>query len=149
MAINFDKYAQEGNTYLNKLSSDLGHSDEKDRVATLVKSVLHALRDRITMASSLHFISQLPAFLKAVYVENWKYQEDVERLKTKEEFLGKVEENQQQFGEQDFDWNQSTEDLTGTVLASLSQYVTEGEMEDVMSQLPEDIREYFHTQLTS
>lgn len=149
MAINFDKYAQEGNTYLNNLASEIGHADDKDRVATLLKSVLHALRDRITVKGSLNLIAQLPSFLKTVYVENWKYQENIERLKTKEEFLGKVEENQHQYGEQDFDWNQSTEELVGVVLSSLSNYVSEGEIEHITAQLPEDISDYFKAKMAS
>ena len=147
MAINFDKYAQEGNTYLNNLADEMGHSDEKERVGTLLKSVLHALRDRITIEGSLNLLAQLPSFLKTVYVENWTYRENIERLKTKEEFLGKVEENQLQFGEQNFEWNQSTEELVGIVLGSLSEYISEGEIEHIMAQLPEEISDYFKAKM--
>lgn len=143
MAINFDKYAQEGNAYINSLSERLGHPEEKGRTGILVRAVLHALRDRITVGESLNLMAQLPAFLKVVYVDNWKYKEKPESLKNREDFLSKVEENQRMYGEQEFSWNKSTEELAGTVLESLHDYLTEGEIEDVMAQLPEDLKAYF------
>jgi uncharacterized protein (DUF2267 family) len=147
MAINFDKYAQEGNAYINNLSEKLGHPEEKGRTGILLRAVLHTLRDRITMAESLNLLAQLPAFLKVVYVDNWKYKEKPESLKDREEFLSKVEEHQNLYGEQEFSWNKSTEELTAIVLESLHEYLTEGEIKDVMAQLPEDLKAYFKENL--
>lgn len=147
MAINFDKYAQEGNAYINSLAERLGHPEEKGRTGILVRAVLHSLRDRITMGESLNLMAQLPAFLKVVYVDNWKYKEKPESLKNREDFLSKVEENQRMYGEQEFSWNKSTEELAGIVLESLHDYLTEGEIEDIMAQLPEDLKAYFKEKL--
>ena len=147
MAINFDKYAQEGNAYINSLAQKLGHPEEKSRTGILVRAVLHALRDRITIAESLNLMAQLPAFLKAVYVDNWKYKEKPDSLRDRQDFLSKVEENQQMYGEQQFSWNKSTEELTGIVLESLHGYLTEGEIEDIIAQLPDDLKTYFKENL--
>ncbi len=147
MAINFDKYAQEGNAYINSLAQKLGHAEEKARTGILVRAVLHALRDRITIAESFNLMAQLPAFLKAVYVDNWKYKEKPDSLRDRQDFLSRVEENQQMYGEQDFSWNKSTGELTGIVLESLHGYLTKGEIEDVMAQLPEDLEAYFRENL--
>ncbi len=139
MGLDFNDYAREGNEFINKLAADLGHPDRKDQAGILLRAVLHALRDRISVPENLHVIAQLPMFLKAVYVDQWTYSEDVDRLKTAEEFTKRVEELQTQLGERRFDWEQSTEELVGTVIAAVERYLTEGEIADIRSELPEEI----------
>ncbi|MFP4432429.1 MAG: DUF2267 domain-containing protein [Spirochaetota bacterium] len=139
MSLDFDKYAQEGNEFMNRLTETLGHPEEKAQAAILLRAVLHALRDRISVAENLHVISQLPMFLKAVYVSEWSYSDDVDRVKTEEEFTKRIEHYQQQYGEQDFNWEAATAELATKVFAEIERYLTEGEIEDIKSQLPEEI----------
>ncbi|MDT8452832.1 MAG: DUF2267 domain-containing protein [Gammaproteobacteria bacterium] len=144
MALQFDKYAQEGNTFLKELAEELDHPEEISRTGILVRSVLHTLRDRIGMGESLNFMAQLPMFLKAVYASEWKYHEKPERLKNMEEFKDKVKERQSQSGEIDFDWDQSTEQLIEKILGFINKkYVSPGEIEDVKDNLPEDLKRIF------
>ena len=139
MSLDFDKYAQEGNQFVNRLAESLGHPDERDQVTILLRAVLHALRDRISIAENLHVLSQLPMFLKAVYVSEWSYSDDLERVKTTEGFSDRIEAYQQQYGESDFDWKASTPELAAKVFAEIERYLTEGEVVDIKSQLPQDI----------
>jgi len=143
MAINFDNFKQEESTFLNKLAKNLGHPQEKSRTGILVKAVLHALRDRIMIREALEFFTQLPTFLKVVFVENWKYNDKPERLRDKEEFLSKIEVLQVTYGEDEFSWSKSTEELTATVFESLNEYLIKGEMQEVTNQLPADMKVYF------
>lgn len=142
MALHFEKYAQEGNALINKLAADLDHPGERDRTSLLLKAVLHALRERITIPESFHLLSQLPMFLKGAYVDQWKYHEQPENYKSLTEFLGRVERLQHSFGEREFSWGQSTEELTRIVLSHLGETLTEGQVEHVLSNLPEEIREF-------
>ncbi len=73
MAINFEKFAQEGNEFLSRLATSLGHPEEKGRTGIIMRSVMHTLRERITVGESLNLLSQLPMFLKGIYVDKWKY----------------------------------------------------------------------------
>lgn len=139
MSLDFDRYAQEGNEFMNRLTETLGHPGERDQAAILLRAVLHALRDRISVAENLHVVSQLPMFLKAVYVSEWSYSDDVDRVKTEESFSKRIEHYQQQYGEQDFDWKASTAELATKVFAEIERYLTEGEVQDIKSQLPEGI----------
>lgn len=86
MGLNFNKYAQEGNEFLKELAVELGHPEEINRTAIILRSVLHLFRDRITISESFDFLSQLPMFLKGIYVENWKYSEKPLRIKNLTEF---------------------------------------------------------------
>ena len=139
MGLNFDDYAREGNEFMNKLSASLGHPDRQDQVGILLRAVLHTLRDRISIAENFHIISQLPMFLKGIYVDQWSYSDETDRLKTAGEFAKRVEEHQAQFGESRFDWNASTEELVTKVLAAVEEFLTEGEIQDMRSELPDEI----------
>jgi uncharacterized protein (DUF2267 family) len=143
MAINFDKFAQEGHLFINNLSEELGHPDEKGRVGIIARSVMHTLRDRITISESLDVIAQLPMFLKAIYVDNWKYMEKPLKFDTVEEFSKEVEKRQEMQGEQDFDWNKSTEEIAQIVFKELGKYLTDGEAGHVIDQLPKDLKSLF------
>lgn len=148
MAINFDKFAQEGKEYINTLAADLGHPEEKGQTAILLRAVLHTLRDRITVSESLNLLEQLPMFLKGIYVEHWKYKEKPLKLRSMEEFKNAVKEEQAKIGERQFDWNQSTEDLISMVLTSLgTRYFSEGQLEDIALQMPEELRQLFPVEI--
>jgi uncharacterized protein (DUF2267 family) len=144
MSINFDKFSAEGHSFINELSSTLGHPEEKARVGILLRSVLHVLRDSITTAQSLHLIAQLPMYLKALYVEQWLYKEKPVRIKSLKEFSDKVEKQQQLFGERNFDWDESTVDLIKKTICVLNhKYISKGEVQDIIAELPSEIKEIF------
>ncbi|QEC53895.1 uncharacterized protein (DUF2267 family) [Anseongella ginsenosidimutans] len=143
-ALNFDKYAQEGNLFMHELGEMLNHPGEQDRAQAgrLLRAVLHTLREHISVGQSLNLIAQFPMFLKAIYVDQWKLSADRERIKTMEEFTGEVENKQREEGEVNFDWNEPTSTLVEKVLISLGKYVSAGELSDVEAELPGEIRRF-------
>jgi len=72
MQINFDKYAQTGRDFVKKIATKLGDPDDLEVAGRLLRSTLHVLRDQSTPEESVQFISQLPMFVKALYVDGWK-----------------------------------------------------------------------------
>jgi uncharacterized protein (DUF2267 family) len=97
-----------------------------------LRAVLHALRDRLTVQESSDFAAQLPMLIRGLYYEGWKPSKVPVRM-DKEAFLERV---RQQFP---YRINVATEDLVVTVLGALNEYVTEGELEDIRSIMPNDI----------
>lgn len=144
MANYFDKFAQEGNEYLNQLARDMGHPDEVGQTYILLRAVLHTVRDRIHISESLHMLSQLPMFLKGVFVEHWKYREQPLQFQTLEEFKTAVKQDQENHGEQQFNWPQHTEELISMVLTSLgTRYLTEGQLQHIATQMPKEVQHLF------
>jgi uncharacterized protein (DUF2267 family) len=141
MALHFEKYAQEGNIFIKNLANRLGHPEEHSQTGIILRAVLHTLRDRITIAESLNLISQLPMFLKAIYVDSWKYRERPMTYSKIEDFKAQVKKLQEQYGEQGFDWEKPTEDIIKIVFEQLKTYVSQGEIEDILAQLPKEIEE--------
>lgn len=138
----FDKFAQEGNEFLHELANDLGHPEELDKTMILLRATLHTLRDRITIAESFDLLSQLPLVLKGVYTEHWKYREKPEKYNSYEEFTAVVKEEQRLHGETEFDWSESTDELVKTVFSTLHRkYISEGQLEHVIGNLPKEIQE--------
>jgi len=147
MSINFAKYAEEGHHFTTSLAAELGHPEEISRTGILMRAVLHVLRERLTIAESFNLLSQFPMFLKGLYVDNWKYHEKPLKLKSKQEFLDEVEKYQAQYGESDFSWNTTTEKLVQIVFKALNNYISEGEFEDVIAQMPLELKAYFRESL--
>ncbi|WMJ73733.1 DUF2267 domain-containing protein [Cytophagaceae bacterium ABcell3] len=142
--INFEKFVNEGHRILNELSVELGHPEEKERTGIVLRAVLHTLRNHISIPQSLNLLAQLPMFLKGIYVEQWKYHEKPIRIKSLEHFAEEVEKEQSNFGESRFDWDQSTIDISKTVLNYLRKYISEGEIEDITAELPKELKELFY-----
>ncbi|MFP4059447.1 MAG: DUF2267 domain-containing protein [bacterium] len=143
MKHNFEKYARDANIFLNELAKKLGHPEEKDRTYIVLRSVLHTLRDRITISESLNLIAQLPMFMKAIYVDDWKYMEKPVRMNNVEEFNKYVENEQAKYGETEFNWQKSTTEIVQITIGQLSRYVSEGEIKDILAQMPEELNELF------
>lgn len=143
--MNFEKYAQEGNEFVNKLASRLGHPEEKATTMIILRSVFAAIRNSITVSESLDFISQMPMMLKALYVDQWKYREKPERINSIEDFKTRVKLEQIKFGESQFDWPEHTEDIIRTVISCLQEYVDEGQMEHVRNMMSKEVQPLFTT----
>lgn len=143
MALDFNKLAKEGNTFINQLAQNLGHTSEQDRgqVTRILKAVMHTLRDSMNFQENLHVIAQLPMALKAVWVDQWQYKETPHRPRSVEEFEDIVKSYQRLYGEQNFDWQKGTDEIVRITIESLKQYLTTGEAIHVMGQLPKEVQE--------
>jgi len=143
-SLNFENFANEANAFVKKLAKELGHPDEVNRTYIILRSILHVIRDRITIGESLDLVSQLPMILKGVYVDNWKYQEKPPLdYQTIEEMKAEVKKHQDHYGEMDFDWSLSTEQIITTTLECLREYLSEGQINHIRGQMPKEVQELF------
>lgn len=139
--LNFDKHVHEVNEYINQLATDLGHPEEEQRVMIIWKAVMHSIRDRILISESLDLISPLPIILKGIYTTGWKYTETPPYdYSTVEQWKTQVKELQDQYGEQEFSWSKSTEEIISIVMDSLEKYFPEGQMDHIRGQLPVEVK---------
>jgi uncharacterized protein (DUF2267 family) len=145
MSVNFERFAQEGNEFINELADKLGHPQEKATTMIILRSVLAAIRNSITVAESLDFISQMPMPLKALYVDQWKFREKPERINSIEDFKTRVKLEQVKYGESQFDWPEHTDEIIKTVISCLGKYVSEGQMEHVRNMMSKEVQPLFDT----
>lgn len=140
--LELEKYLHETHDYINQLAEDLGHPEEQRRVMIIWRAVMHTIRDRIQISESLDLISSLPMILKGMYTVGWKYHETPPLdYETMEQMKTRVKALQNQYGESEFDWAKGTDEIISITLDSLERYFSEGQMEHIRTQLPENIEE--------
>lgn len=142
-SLNFESFAQDAHEYINQLAADLGHPEEKNRVLQIWRAVLHTVRDRIYLGESFQIMDPLPMILKGIYVQHWKFSEKPPlQYETLEEMKTEVKNLQARFGEEDFPWEKSTEEIISITLESLRRFLQGKQLDDVINQMPKEIKEY-------
>ncbi len=148
MALNFNHYATEGNTFLKHYAKEMNLADNRDKAGRILSSILHALRDIITPEESLQFIAQLPMFLKAVYVNGWTIKKDKPRIKKMAEFIDLVRQHDGPAAINDFEYNDEVAEMyIDTTFIYLRKYISLGEMEDIRDGLPKDLKSMIYSNL--
>jgi uncharacterized protein (DUF2267 family) len=108
--------------------------DSRSKAETATAAVLRALRDRLTPEEALQARAQLPAPLQRV----WDEGDDVDRRPLRmdlAEFQARVMREAGLASAREAHWA-----MLG-VFAALKEQLTPGEAEDVMAQLPKDLKE--------
>ncbi len=148
MALNFNNYAKEGNTFMKEYAKEMNLADNRDKAGRILTSILHALRDIITPAESLQFIAQLPMFLKAVYVNGWNLRRDKPKVKRMPDFIDLVRKHDGPAAVNDFEYSDDVaEQYIDTTFIYLRKYVSLGEMEDIRDGLPKDLKGMIYSNL--
>jgi uncharacterized protein (DUF2267 family) len=110
-------------------------TDRRHQSFLALRTVLHLLRDRLPVAEAAQFGAQLPTILRGVYYDGWNPNQVPVRL-NRDDFLYQV---RQDFP---FDVDGGTENLVRTVLDALRRHITEGEWNDVRSNMPQEYRTF-------
>ncbi|MGI9547388.1 MAG: DUF2267 domain-containing protein [Flavobacteriaceae bacterium] len=148
MALNFNQYATEGNTFIKEYAKEMNLAGNRDKAGRILTSILHALRDIISPTESLQFIAQLPMFLKAVYVNGWNLKKDKPRIKKMAEFIELVRKHDGPAAINDFEYSDEVaERYIDTTFIYLRKYVSLGEMEDIRDGLPKDLKSMIYSNL--
>lgn len=146
--LNFENFARDAHEYVNKIAEDLGHPTEKDRALQLWRSVMHVVRDRIHFGESLQILDPLPMIFKGIYVQHWKFHDKPPmNYSTMKEMAAEVEKLQEYYGEADFPWKEPTEELIVAILESLREFLSIGQLNHVVGQLPKEVKEYLQERL--
>lgn len=75
--------------WLNEIEDELNMED-RPLALQMLRAVLHALRDRLTIEQSAHLSVQLPLLVRGLYFENWKPQVTPDRDRTLAQFYDRV-----------------------------------------------------------
>jgi uncharacterized protein (DUF2267 family) len=129
----FNSTLQKTSQWLDDLMADMDWQDRQQAYSAL-RAVLHVLRDRLTAEEAADLGAQLPMLIRGFYYDGWRPADKPLKYHRKEEFLDQVNEKYQRLD------GPELERAVSAVFKILSKYVTEGEIEDVKSQLPPEIR---------
>lgn len=143
MSLNFEKHAAKGNEFVNRLAARLGDIDNRDRAGRVLRCVLHTLRDRLTVEESFQLLAQLPMVIKALYIEGWQPSRYHNKIKTLQELSEEVMKLDGMSAWRDFSGVSDAMDGIEAVIKTMADYVSAGELHDIIAVLPEDMKERF------
>jgi uncharacterized protein (DUF2267 family) len=119
--------------WLKELAAELGFED-RERVYHALGAVLHALRDRLTVAEAADLGAQLPTLIRGQYYEGWNPNGKPVKERSREEFLAHIASAFRGQGEI------FPEGVAWAVFKVLEKHVTAGEIGDIKHVLPAHIR---------
>ncbi len=128
----FDKTLQKSYLWIDEIARDLGEENNRQKAYSALRAVLHALRDRMTVDEAAQLSAQLPMLIRGAYFEGWDPAVNPMRYHRKDEFLERI------ISEMPVDREES-ERIAKAVFACLDHHVTEGEINDLKTQLPNEL----------
>lgn len=139
MALRFDEYAAKGKSFVAEVATAL-NTDDQEKAGRMLRCVLRALRNRLTVEESFQFISQLPMAIKGVYVDGWKVKLNPSKIKHIEDFRTEVMKEDDFAALKDFDHDGAVDEAIKAVFEVLALHVSPGEIEHVLNALPAALR---------
>jgi uncharacterized protein (DUF2267 family) len=130
----FSTTVEKSNLVLKEIEEAYGWPpDRRQQSYDALRTVLHALRDRLTVEEAADLGAQLPMLIRGLYFEGWKPSKAPQKM-SKEEFVDRIRR------EFTYDIDGGIDTLVQRVLHALRRYVTEGEWDEVRSSLPKDMQ---------
>jgi uncharacterized protein (DUF2267 family) len=133
VASNINSSLQKTTEWLTCVEHEL-HDDNRQSAYHALRSVMHALRDRLPAVEAAHLAAGLPMLLRGMYYEGWSPANKPEKL-NKQEFLDRIQESYSGPG------GLTPLRCATAVFAVLQQRIGMGEIGDVRGILPRDIGE--------
>jgi len=130
----FDHTIHLSDAWLKELGIQLGWTDRQSAYAAL-RSVLHALRDRMSVDEAAQLGAQLPMLLRGVYYEGWHPAGKPLKERHKAQFFDHVRQEIRRDG------NFDPEPVVEAVFELLANRISTGEIDDIKGLLPAELRE--------
>lgn len=134
----FDSTLQKTNSWLNDIMQEMGWEDKRQRAYLALRSVLHALRDRLTVEEALDLGAQLPMLIRGFYYEGWKITGKPLKERHREDFLAHIKHD---FRNDD---RMDPEAIARAVFNVIARRVSAGEIEDIKRILPAELRDLWN-----
>lgn len=138
--LNFNKYVHEGEQFIHEVAAEMKTPWDMIKAVRMTRAVLHALRNRLTPATSLQLIAQFPMLLKAIYVDGWKIGHEAKTTRHLGDFLEAVREEGGPGLHSDFVTDYEVTQAIHAVFNVVKKHVSEGEIKDVLATLPAELR---------
>lgn len=129
----FAETLEKTGVWLEELAQDLDNATAQ-RAYSVLRAVLHALRDRLTVDTAAALGAQLPMLVRGFYYEGWRPAEAPAKYRHKDEFLQRVGDLYRGLDES------QREPAVRAVFRLLASHVTGGELTHVRDQLPSELR---------
>ena len=130
-----DRTVHETNTWLQEVQDAINYPDRQMAYHAL-RGVLFTLRDRLVLEEAVHLAMQLPVLIRGVYFEGYQPGSKPETF-GRDEFVARVAHELDQAGGAD------PEAAVRGVFEVLDRHISEGEAQQVVDMLPDDMKTFW------
>ena len=134
-----ERAVHSANTWLAELDEIMAW-DNRARSWRLLRATLHALRDWLSINEAVQLGAQLPMLVRGLYYEGWRPATTPVKERKLRDFCARIEKAFEN------DPPDDVEDHIARVFQFLSRHVSKGELDEVRSALPADIRKLWERQ---
>jgi uncharacterized protein (DUF2267 family) len=124
---------QKAEAWVNDLMEEL-NLHEPHRAWSILRGVLHALRDRLTPDEAVQLAAQMPEVIRGMYFEGWRIHGKPIKMRHKQEFLDHVLKHAR------IEIGTELEPSIRGVFRLLSKRISDGEITDIVRTLPDELR---------
>ncbi|HEX6410313.1 MAG TPA: DUF2267 domain-containing protein [Sphingomicrobium sp.] len=129
----FDRTLETTHVWLKEIMADLG--PDKQVAWKVLSTVLHKIRDRLSINLAAHLGAQLPLLVRGVYYDQFEPQKMPSECRNRDEFVAEVAE-----------WLSDArpvdpEDAIRSVFRVLSRHISRGQVDHVKQALPRNLRQ--------
>src|SRR3954467_8080396 len=129
----FDRTVETTHVWLNEICDDLG--PDKQLAWKVLSTVLHKLRDRLTINLAAHLGAQLPLVIRGVYYDQFEPGKMPSDFRSRDDFVAEVGQSLSVTRPVD------TEEAIRSVFRVLSRHISEGQINKVRDALPKSLRQ--------
>ena len=144
----FEQYEADANKFVSEVSQELGNDGNHQASIRIMTSVLHSIRDLLTVEGSLHLISQLPLIIKGIYVSGW-HLGTKEKIKDKDQLIENMLLQNTRTGPNDFGTDEKALHNLMGIIRVLQRHVSPGEINDIKAQFPMELKDLWNTGATA
>lgn len=130
----FAETIQKSRVWLKQLMLELEWEREQQKAYLALRTVLHALRDLLSVEEAVQLGAQLPLLIRGSYYEGWKPTGKPLKERQKEKFLAHIKKA---FSD---DVRVDPERVARAVFRVLDRCTSAGEINDVKHMLPRGLR---------
>lgn len=131
----FDTAIHKTHVWLNDLMSDLDWQERPHKAYLALRTVLHALRDRLTVEEAIQFGAQLPMLIRGFYYESWTLRGKPHKERHKKDFLDHIKKAFKK------DITVDPQQVCRAVFRVVARHTSKGEIDDVKHLLAKKFQE--------
>jgi len=131
----FDASLQKTQVWFNDLMEELNWEKHPQRAYLALRTVLHALRDRLTVEEAVQLSAQLPMLIRGFYFDGWNLKGKPRKERHKQEFLAHIDNAFKH------DATVKPERIARAVFKVLAKHVSSGEIDDVKHIMPKELQD--------
>jgi uncharacterized protein (DUF2267 family) len=122
------------NEWLSELADELESADRDDAWRVL-RSYLQLLREQLNADEAAQLAAQLPTVLRGVFYEGFDPGRQRDKVRDRDKFLARFADRAQ------LDDHEAAAQAAEAATRVMRRHISEGELDDVLAQLPTELRE--------